>query len=83
MRQINDKEISEQSTTQVNKAKPTKTKSILYKKMIFEDTVVLLPLTAPRTALIVQVNKVLVTVTQNMPCYPIHGEERQQCNGGG
>ena len=43
MRQRNDKETSEKSTTYVNNYKPTKTKSILHKKMLFKDAVVLLP----------------------------------------
>ena len=43
MRHRNDKYISQQSTPQVNKSKPTNTKSTLNKKIIFKDSAALLP----------------------------------------
>ena len=43
MRQIIDKVTAEQSTPQVNNAKSTKTKLTLNKKMLFKDSVSLLP----------------------------------------
>ena len=38
-RHRNNKDTAEQSTSQVNNAKPTKTKSTLHKKMLFKDKV--------------------------------------------
>ena len=43
MIQINDKYPAEQSTPQVNNTNPIKPKSLLHKKMLFTDAVILLP----------------------------------------
>ena len=71
MIQRNDKDTAKQSTPKVNNGKPTKKNPTLHKKVLFKDAVlithhssfqILSHLIAPWTALIVRVDKVLVTV---------------------
>ena len=51
-----DKETAEKSTPQFNKSNPKRVKSILRNKMIFRDTVVLLPQSSFRVSPDIKLN---------------------------
>ena len=69
MRELNDKDTAEQSTPRVNVTKLIKTKSTLHNKILFKDTVALLPHISLR------ILSHRITSDSNLNCYNSTGQK--------